>query len=482
MMLRKFLLRWLAVVILALALVPGTAGSAPTGIEVAEPFRAYYNAHQGMRVLGSPLTGLITVDGYPAQYFEKGRIEDHRAEIHDPTWAFMYGRLTPELMEWQPQGTVTGAAITYGQLKQAAATSTRVLPPPGFHSGTMPVDGGKAIFIPIDPWLRPAPGYTVPSYFWAYMNRADLFPGGWLHDIGLPLTGLVGTTTVKNGNTREIVLQAFERTVLTYDPQNPDNWQVERGNIGTDSQSTPPAPARIELPAANQQVVLPLHILARGGQPGEQVTAMLTWQDGTRLTQVFTLLREADSQGLLIGNLDWVNRLHAPQPRTQSATLELRRVDQTVLARQKVTVLSPNDQNTQEIKVYWTVSGAEEVQPQVRRVIRTARIGTAALEELLWGPPTISQVGFRTALPTPAEVLAYPGRGADWGPRVTLRSLNIVNGVATADFSPELRAYGGGSLRVKLIRDQITRTLTQFPTVQQVRIAIAGQTIDGLEP
>lgn len=482
MILRPFLLRWLAVLVLALALMPGTAGSAPTALEVAEPFRAYYNAHQGMRVLGSPLTGLVHVDGYPAQYFEKGRIEDHRAETHDPTWAFMYGRLIPELMDLQPQGIVTGAAITYSQLKQAAAASTRELPPPGFHGGTMPVNGGKAVFIPNDPWLRTAPGYSVPSYFWTYMNRADLFPGGWLHDIGLPLTGLIGTTTVKNGDTREIVLQAFERTVLTYDSKNPDNWQVERGNIGTDYQSTPLAPGRIELPAANQQAVLPLHILARGGRPGEQVTAVLTWQDGTRLTQTYTLLRDADNRGLLIGNLDWVNMLQPPQPRTQPATLELRRGDNTVLARQTVTVLSPNDQNTQEIKVYWTVSGTELVQPQVRRVIRTERIGTAALEELLWGPPTISQIGFGTALPTPAEVLAYPGRGADWGPRVTLRSLNIVNGVATADFSPELRAYGGGSLRVKLIRDQITRTLTQFPTVRQVRIAIAGQTAGVLEP
>jgi hypothetical protein len=61
MMLRKFLLRWLAVVILALALVPGTAGSAPTGIEVAEPFRAYYNDHQAGQ--------LMSVHGYRHRCF-----------------------------------------------------------------------------------------------------------------------------------------------------------------------------------------------------------------------------------------------------------------------------------------------------------------------------------------------------------------------------------------------------------------------------
>jgi hypothetical protein len=78
--------------------------------------------------------------------------------------------------------------------------------------------------------------------------------------------------------------------------------------------------------------------------------------------------------------------------------------------------------------------------------------------------------------------LAFPGREPNWGPRVTLRKLTITNGVATADFSRELKAYGGGSLRVKLIRGQITQTLKQFPTVRVVRIAIEGQTEAVLEP
>lgn len=79
-------------------------------------------------------------------------------------------------------------------------------------------------------------------------------------------------------------------------------------------------------------------------------------------------------------------------------------------------------------------------------------------------------------------MLSYPGREPGWGPRVTLRSLTIVDGVATAGFSKELNAYGGGSLRVMLIRQQIRQTLLQFPTVREVRIAIEGQTEGVLEP
>src|SRR6185503_19527001 len=108
--------------------------------------------------------------------------------------------------------------------------------------------------------------------------------------------------------------------------------------------------------------------------------------------------------------------------------------------------------------------------------------GTAALNELLWGPAPPNLAGFTTAIPSPEQVLGYPGREPGWGPRVTLRSLTIVDGVATADFSREMKAYGGGSVRVMLIRQQISRTLLQFPTVREVRIAIEGQTEAVLEP
>jgi hypothetical protein len=180
----------------------------------------------------------------------------------------------------------------------------------------------------------------------------------------------------------------------------------------------------IEVPAAGAQVTLPVHILARVGQPGQPVVAALRWQDGTELAKPFTTLRGEDGRGLLATSLDWTAESQPPQPATQPA----------------------------------------------------------ALDELLWGPPPGNLAGFSTALPTPEQVLSFAGRGADWGPRVTLRGLTIVNGVATANFSREMAAYGGGSLGVRLIREQITRTLQQFSTVREVRIAVEGQTEGVLEP
>jgi hypothetical protein len=462
-------------------LLPLGAAQAQSEPTVAEPFRDYYNRYQGMRILGYPLTGLLEAEGYPAQYFEKGRIEDHRRAEAEPRWQFMYGRLTAELIERDLQGTVSGTALTYDDIRVAADPRNRHEPPPGFRGGTAVLWDGT--FVPYDPYLRPAPGSIVPPYFWSYITRADLFPGGWLHDVGLPMTDAFSITAFKNGAWRDIVVQAFERSVLTYDALNPRDWQVERGNIGADALRTLPLPqpaGPIVIPAASARVTLPLHILAQLGQPGGQLIARLRWQDGTELMRIFPVMRDANGQGLVIGSLNWMHEGQPPQPPTQPATLELLSAAGELQARQAVIVLSAGDPDTQVIKLYWVLG--EEVVAAQQRVPRTPQIGTAALNELLWGPGPPNLAGFTTAIPTPEQVLSYPGREADWGSRVTLRSLTIMDGVATADFSQELRAYGGGSLRVMLLRQQIRQTLLQFPSVREVRIAIEGQTEGVLEP
>ena len=131
------------------------------------------------------------------------------------------------------------------------------------------------------------------------------------------------------------------------------------------------------------------------------------------------------------------------------------------------------------MEVYW-VRG-EQLYAQTIRIPRTLGIGRASLEMLLWGPTPNNREGFQTALPLPAEVLTAGNRGMDWGERVLLRDLTIVNGVARADFSKELLANAGGAARMLLIRQQIEQTLLQFNTVNKVIITVEGQA-DMLEP
>jgi hypothetical protein len=482
---KGYIWHWLTMVILGLMLFPPLEAQAKTvapttSFEVATPFQTYYNQHQGVRVLGYPISQLITVGGYSAQYFEKGRIEDHRQEISNPNWAFMYGRLTAELMEQNWSGSVNATTISYADLHNLAAPANRQAPPPGFTQGTRAVR--DEIFVPYDPQLRKAPGHYVPIYFWVYMNRTELFPGGWLHDIGLPMTQVFMVDTYKFGLHRTIAMQAFERSVLTFDPLNPAEWQVERGNIGTDLLNVLQSTPAIEFPTPWSRQTLPLHIFARVGRPGEQIEAVLHWQDGTELRNSFVTLSGEDGRGLLINSLNWKTEGMPPQVESQFAMLQLRNSTGKVITQQPLNMLKGGDSDpeSQLIMIYWVLGG--EFRAQWRYVPRTDQIGTAALNELLWGPIPPNLADFSTALPSPQQVLTYPGRTPDWGPRVTLRKLTIVDGVATADFSKELRAYGGGSLRVMQIRQQINLTLKQFPTVREVRIAIEGQTQGVLEP
>jgi lipoprotein-anchoring transpeptidase ErfK/SrfK len=238
MALKRCLARWVLFVVAAILLLPSGSAVAMTDTYVARPFRVYYRDHQGMRVLGYSRTLLIQAGGYPAQYFEKGRIEDHRAETADPTWAIMYGRLTAELMEQAPWLPVNSTSSTYADLARLANPDLTWRHPTDV-AGPRPVTGPTAeltgMLVPYDGGLQAAPGYIVPSYFWRYINRADLFPGGWLHDIGLPMTDAFAVQALKAGAPRTIIMQAFERSVLTYDPLNPAEWQVERGNIGSDA-------------------------------------------------------------------------------------------------------------------------------------------------------------------------------------------------------------------------------------------------------
>ncbi|GIW07002.1 MAG: hypothetical protein KatS3mg060_1807 [Dehalococcoidia bacterium] len=204
----------------------------------ASEFAAYYSKYDGPRLLGRAISPAFAPGGVggKVQYFEKGRLEDHSATQSDPAWKFQYGLLVDELQQagaTQPIGGDT-STLTYKSIADLSTADKRV-PPPAGHTGNVAERPDGSVFIPFSTDLRSAPGHTVPAYFWKYITRSDLFPGGWLHDVGLPITEPVEATVSKGSITgRKIVVQAFQRAILTYDPANPADWQVERANVGTD--------------------------------------------------------------------------------------------------------------------------------------------------------------------------------------------------------------------------------------------------------
>jgi hypothetical protein len=124
---------------------------------------------------------------------------------------------------------------------------------------------------------------------------------------------------------------------------------------------------------------------------------------------------------------------------------------------------------TLALKLYFAKTVANDVQlVEVSRSLPfTNQMGRTALQELLKGPTAAEKTaGLDTAIPA----------------GVGIKGLRIENGTAYADFDEKLQQGVGGSLRVKTIRDQITRTLQQFSTVQTVVISINGRTEAILQP
>ncbi|TFG72857.1 MAG: hypothetical protein E4H27_01835, partial [Anaerolineales bacterium] len=229
-----------------------------------------------------------------------------------------------------------------------------------------------------------------------------------------------------------------------------------------------------EVPQPQTNNPLPLYVLARTGIPGQDVNVVLEWVDGTKIIQTNKVLQGKDGRGMVITTLD--SDPAVPYPHTQQAVVSVLSETGLTLAQQQIQILGANDPNSMATNVFWVVG--ENVQAQAIVIPRTLGIGRASLEALLWGPAPNNSLGYTTAIPTASDVLSYQGRTANWGERVVLNSLAIIDGIAHVDFSIELTAHPGGAMRTGLIKAQIEQTLLQFSTVNGVSITIDGR--DGL--
>ncbi|MBN9386896.1 MAG: cupredoxin family copper-binding protein [Chloroflexi bacterium] len=87
-------------------------------------------------------------------------------------------------------------------------------------------------------------GHNIASPFWTFLNQtgpvqnpAGQVVNGRLFDpvfyaTGLPITEAWWAKVKVAGTVKDVLVQAFERRVLTYTPSNPNGFQVEMGNVG----------------------------------------------------------------------------------------------------------------------------------------------------------------------------------------------------------------------------------------------------------
>jgi thermitase len=194
-------------------------------------------------------------------YFDKGRLELTNPQSGQIT----SGLLVSELITGQVQ-TGDGAretrspaavavagdantpnAITYATLNTVRTAAPRAigsaitdqLRPDGSHSAATGIDTAGVTSVQ----LIPQTNHTIASVFWDYLNSTGITiqngqpVNGRLFDptffvVGLPITEAYWTMATVGGVQKPVLVQAFERRVLTYTPSNPDPFKVEMGNVG----------------------------------------------------------------------------------------------------------------------------------------------------------------------------------------------------------------------------------------------------------
>lgn len=90
---------------------------------------------------------------------------------------------------------------------------------------------------------EPTLGHNIPDIFWTYMNQRGVtyhedgyeyndVVVDWLFAMGYPITEPYWIEISVAGEQRWVLMQAFQRRILTYSPYNPDPWKVEMANVG----------------------------------------------------------------------------------------------------------------------------------------------------------------------------------------------------------------------------------------------------------
>ena len=204
------------------------------------------------------------------EYFDKSRMEiNNPAADRNSPWFVTNGLLVVEMMSGRlqtgnasflqiapagiPVAGDTGTSLntpTYANLASLASlqgnnrfpdrTGQPVREGLTRNSGVGNVDNlaGFAKYGAYEPTL----GHNIADVFWRFMNqRGIVYTGGrygedvlvdWVFAMGFPITEPYWMPIRVGAEERWVLVQAFQRRILTYSPYNPDGWKVEMGNVG----------------------------------------------------------------------------------------------------------------------------------------------------------------------------------------------------------------------------------------------------------
>src|SRR5688572_17472091 len=114
-----------------------------------------------------------------------------------------------------------------------------VLGPDGRSAGDLPSSNQA---VPKIKYYEPTTRHNVPDVFYDFMNASGtVYENGrfvqgqvinWIYAVGYPITEPYWITIEIRGQQYQVMIQAFQRRLLTYNPANPAQWRVEMGNVG----------------------------------------------------------------------------------------------------------------------------------------------------------------------------------------------------------------------------------------------------------
>lgn len=88
----------------------------------------------------------------------------------------------------------------------------------------------------------PETGHNIPDVFWNYLHTTGPVQDGgkltqaalfdWVYVLGYPITEAYWAVVRVDGKPQRVLIQLYQRRVLTYTPANGPDWQVQMGNAG----------------------------------------------------------------------------------------------------------------------------------------------------------------------------------------------------------------------------------------------------------
>jgi hypothetical protein len=109
------------------------------------------------------------------------------------------------------------------------------------RDGTANTNAGTAAYGVTYAYYDQELGHNIANNFWDFMNQSGLVLGDsyyndqvftWLSVMGLPLSEPYWVQATVGGQVKDVLVQVFERRVLTFTPSNSPAFQVEMANVG----------------------------------------------------------------------------------------------------------------------------------------------------------------------------------------------------------------------------------------------------------